>query len=27
MRPIYELLAPNGALSRYRAEGYTVEGP
>ena len=27
MRPIYELLAPDGPLSRYRAEGYTVEGP
>ncbi|MGA2564949.1 MAG: TraB/GumN family protein [Steroidobacteraceae bacterium] len=27
MRPIYELLAPDGPLSRYRAEGYVVEGP
>jgi uncharacterized protein YbaP (TraB family) len=27
MRPIYELLAPEGTLARFRAKGYTVEGP
>jgi hypothetical protein len=27
MRPIYELLAADGPLARFRAEGYTVEGP
>jgi uncharacterized protein YbaP (TraB family) len=27
MRPIYDLLAPNGPLSRLRAAGATVEGP
>jgi uncharacterized protein YbaP (TraB family) len=27
MRPIYELLAPDGPLGRFRAEGYTIEGP
>jgi len=27
MRPIYELLAPNGPLARFRAAGATVEGP
>jgi uncharacterized protein YbaP (TraB family) len=27
MRPIYDLLAPNGTLARFRAEGATVEGP
>jgi uncharacterized protein YbaP (TraB family) len=27
MRPIYELLAPDGPLAKFRAEGYTVEGP
>jgi len=27
MRPIYDLLAPNGALARLRATGATVEGP
>ena len=27
IRPIYELLAPNGPLARFRAEGYLVEDP
>jgi uncharacterized protein YbaP (TraB family) len=27
MRPIYDLLDPNGPLARFRAEGATVEGP
>jgi uncharacterized protein YbaP (TraB family) len=27
MRPIYELLAADGTLARFRAKGYTVEGP
>jgi len=27
MRPIYELLAADGPLARFRAEGYSVEGP
>jgi uncharacterized protein YbaP (TraB family) len=27
MRPIYELLAADGPLARFRAEGYRVEGP
>jgi uncharacterized protein YbaP (TraB family) len=27
MKPIYDLIAPNGILDRLRAEGYTVEGP
>ena len=27
MRPIYELLAAGGPLAKFRAEGYTVEGP
>lgn len=27
IRPIYELLAPNGPLTRFRAQGYTVEDP
>jgi uncharacterized protein YbaP (TraB family) len=27
MRPIYDLLAPDGVLSRFRAEGASVEGP
>ena len=27
MRPIYELLDSAGPLARFRAEGYTVEGP
>ncbi|HEY2417189.1 MAG TPA: TraB/GumN family protein [Steroidobacteraceae bacterium] len=27
MRPIYDLLAPNGPLAKFRAEGDTVEGP
>lgn len=27
MRPIYELMAPDGSLARFRAEGATVEGP
>jgi uncharacterized protein YbaP (TraB family) len=27
MRPIYDLLAADGPLARFRAEGYTVEGP
>ncbi len=27
MRPIYELLAGNGPLAKFRAEGDTVEGP
>ena len=27
MRPIYDLLDPNGPLARLRADGYTVEEP
>lgn len=27
LRPIYDLLAPDGPLQQFRAEGYTVEGP
>ena len=27
MRPIYDLLDPNGVLAKFRAEGYRVEGP
>jgi uncharacterized protein YbaP (TraB family) len=27
MRPIYELLSAQGPLARFRAEGYSVEGP
>lgn len=27
MRPIYDLLAPDGTLARFRAEGASVEGP
>ena len=27
MRPIYDLLAPNGALARLRAGGASIEGP
>ncbi|MFI4868717.1 MAG: TraB/GumN family protein [Steroidobacterales bacterium] len=27
MRPIYELLDPEGPLARFRAEGYRVDGP
>ena len=27
MRPIYELLDSAGPLAKFRAEGYTVEGP
>ena len=27
MRPIYDLLDPNGPLARFRADGYTVEEP
>jgi uncharacterized protein YbaP (TraB family) len=27
MRPIYELLDPEGPLAKFRAEGYRVEGP
>ena len=27
MRPIYELLAADGPLAKFRAEGDTVEGP
>jgi uncharacterized protein YbaP (TraB family) len=27
MRPIYDLLSADGALARFRAEGYRVEGP
>ncbi len=27
MRPIYELLSSDGPLARFRAEGYTVQGP
>ena len=27
MKPIYDLIAPDGVLAKLRAEGYTVEGP
>lgn len=27
IQPIYNLLQPDGALAKFRAEGYTVEGP
>jgi len=27
MRPIYELLDSAGPLAKFRAEGYSVEGP
>jgi len=27
MRPIYELLGPEGALAAFRAAGYSIEGP
>jgi hypothetical protein len=27
IRPIYDLLASNGPLARFRAEGYRIEGP
>ena len=27
MKPIYELMAPDGILASLRAKGYAVEGP